>query len=123
MIRLSLVICLMSLTSVSAQETFFAEGDFECLSDLDGPETYHGTLRVESGPGYGWLDPDTATVLKTVPLQVLGDGQVIFGQDFAEHISPGSFYLTGYYNEEFYAYEASVATDDRVLDVMCTFVY
>ncbi|RYG58015.1 MAG: hypothetical protein EON56_00945 [Alphaproteobacteria bacterium] len=123
MIRLPLVICFMSLGAVAAIGADFAEGDFECLSDLAGPETYHGTMRVESGPSFGWLDPNTATVLKTVPLQVLGAGQVIFGLEFSEHIVPGSFYLTGFYNEDLYSYEVSIVTDDRHLDITCTFVY
>ncbi|SMQ59813.1 hypothetical protein SAMN06295905_0287 [Devosia lucknowensis] len=123
MIRLSLAILLLSTTMVFAQDSFFAEGDFECLSDMDGPDTYHGTLRVGSGPSYGWLDPDTATVEETVPLQILGAGQVIFGNEFSEHIAPGSFYLMGLYNEELFAYQASLATDEQVVEVICTFVY
>jgi len=122
MIRFLLAAGLLIAATIAAHAEPL-QGDFECLSDHAGPETYHGTMRVETVESFGWLDPDTATLGQLYPIQVLADGQVILGQGFAEHIVPGAFFLTGWFNEDTFTYEASITTADRVLDVLCTYVY
>ena len=64
-------------------------GDFECVSDLGGPDTFHGTLRIEEPTKFSFLTEDFMPG-EQFPLDMSDPGAVLFTGAFAEQISAGA---------------------------------
>ena len=98
-------------------------GDFECLSDRDGPQTYEGTLRIDEPTSFGFLNAD-ATVDAWYPLDISDPDDVKFDNAFTEHISSGAVVQSARMLEDEYAYAVDIRTrKGTVIPVYCLFVY
>ena len=98
-------------------------GDFDCTSDLEGPFTPAGLLRIEEPTSFSFLDPATATPGKSFPMQMVTDERVNFDDAFADHISPGAIMVEAAYFEDAYTYEAAILTaKGQVVLVSCPYI-
>lgn len=98
-------------------------GDFECLSDRQGPETYEGTMRIEEPTSFGFLT-QAATVDAWYPLDISDPDDVKFDDAFVEHISFGGVVQSARMLEDEYAYSVDVRTKKGdIVPVYCLFIY
>ena len=98
-------------------------GDFDCTSDLDGPFTPAGLLRIEQPTSFSFLDPATATPGPSHPMQMVTDERVNFDDAFADHISPGAIMVEAAYFEDAYTYEAAILTaKGQIVLVSCPYI-
>lgn len=117
-----LIVCSLSVLATPAFA--IATGDFECVSTVDGEETYRGTMRIEDETGFAWLDPETATPGPIHPMTVVSDDNIVLDTGFTEQVAPGATVFGMSYDEETFAYEAGVLMPDIwLLVVTCTYVY
>ena len=98
-------------------------GDFDCYSDLDGPYTPAGLLRIDEPTSFSFLDPATARPGKSFPMDMITDETVNFDDAFADHIAPGAIMIEASYFEDAYSYEAAILTaDGRLVMVSCPYI-
>jgi hypothetical protein len=98
-------------------------GDFDCYSDLDGPYTPGGLLRIEEPTSFSFLAPATAKPGKSFPMEMVTDEIVNFDDAFANHISPGAIMIEASWIEDAYSYEAAILTaKGQVVLVSCPFI-
>ena len=122
MIRNALVATLLVAAVIPASAEPLL-GDFECLSDRQGPETYEGTLRVEEPTSFGFLTA-AATVDNWYPLDMSNPDDVKFDNAFVEHISFGAVVQGARMLEDEYAYAVDVRTrKGTIISVYCLYVY
>lgn len=122
MIRILLVFGLLAAATASASATPLL-GDFECVSDHGGADTYHGTLRIEEPTSFGFLNAGAA-IDAWYPLSIADPANVLFDNAFAERISAGAVVLDAQMVEDEYAYRANVRTrKGDVVSVYCLFIY
>ena len=123
MIRTLLVATLLAAAAMPASAAALL-GDFDCSSDLDGPYTPAGLLRIEEPTRFSFLDPDTAKPGKRFPMELVTDEIVNFDNAFAEHISPGAIMIEASMFEDAYAYEAAILTaEGQLVLVSCPYIY
>jgi hypothetical protein len=121
MIKL-LVVCSLSLLATPAFA--IATGDFECVSTVDGEDTYHGTMRIEDETGWAWLDPETATPGPVHKMTVVSDENIVLDAGFTAQVAPGATFFGMSYDDDTFTYEAGVLMPDIwLLVVTCTYVY
>ncbi len=97
--------------------------DFDCTSDLEGPETPAGILRISSDSEFAWLDPATGQPGEFYPFELKGES-VEFGQPFANHIVPGSLFLQAAYFAENATFEAVLVSPSfETVLVSCPYIY
>lgn len=122
MIRIILVASLLAAAAMPANAAPLL-GDFECVSDHGGPDTYHGTMRVEEPTSFGFLNQGAA-IDAWYPLDMSNPAAVILDDAFAEQISPGATVLDAEMLEDEYAYGANVRTrKGDIVSVYCLFIY
>ncbi|ODT78442.1 hypothetical protein [Devosia sp.] len=98
-------------------------GDFDCTSDLEGPYTPAGLLRIEEPTSFTFLDPATARPGKFFAMDMITDETVNFDDAFADHISPGAIMVEASYFADAFTYEAAILTaKGRVVLVSCPFI-
>lgn len=121
MIRILFTAGLLAAAALPAQAQML--GDFDCISDIDGPDTPAGLLRVETPTRFTFLDPATAMPGKSYPMEMIGDETVNFDDAFADQISPGAIMVEASYFADAYTYEAAILTAaGRVVLVSCPFI-
>lgn len=122
MIRGLLVTGLLTVGGVTANAAPLL-GDFECVSDRQGPETYEGTLRIEEPTSFGFLT-QAATVDAWFPLDLSNPDDVKFDDAFTEHISFGAVVQGARMLEDEFAYAVEVRTKKGdIIPVYCLFIY
>ncbi|MBJ3784399.1 hypothetical protein [Devosia sediminis] len=97
--------------------------DFDCVSDLEGPDTPAGTMRVSGDSTFAWLDPATATPGEFYSFELF-DERVNFDPAFAEHIAPGSQLIEASYFQDAATFEAVLFIPDKpVVLVSCSYIF
>lgn len=122
MIRLMLAVALIAalVHSSQAQEVV----DYDCSSDLAGPFTPAGTLRVENETRFSFLDPATATPGPSYPMAIIDGERVDFDPAFAQQIAPGASLIEASYFADTFTFEAALITPQGVLVmVSCPYIY
>lgn len=121
MIRILFAAGLLAAAAMPASAQLL--GDFDCTSDLDGPYTPAGLLRIEDPARFSFLDPATARPGKSYPMEMLTDEIVNFDDAFADHISPGAIMVEASYFADAYTYEAAILTaKGQVVLVSCPYI-
>ena len=116
------VLALSLLIALSGPSLGQGIADYDCSSDLDGPYTPAGTLRVENQTKFAFLDTATALPGKYHKMELVDGERVEFGPAFADHISPGAIMVEASYFADAYAFEAAIMTvDGRVVMVSCPY--
>lgn len=99
-------------------------GDFDCSSDLNGPYTPAGLLRIDGPTRFSFLDPATARPGKAYPMEMVTDEIVNFDDAFADHISPGAIMVEASWFADAASYEAAILTaQGKVVLVSCPYIY
>lgn len=97
--------------------------DFDCVSDLHGPDTPAGILRVSSDSRFSWLEAGTFKPGPFHPFELSGE-RVNFAPAFAEHIAPGAQLIEASYFQDQATFEAVLFTrDSRVVLVSCPYIF
>lgn len=121
MIRSLFVAGLLAVAAMPANAQLL--GDFDCTSDLDGPFTPAGLLRIEEPASFTFLDPATALPGEYHPMEMITDETVNFDDAFADHISPGAIMVEASYFEDAYTYEAAIlSAKGQVVLVSCPYI-
>lgn len=121
MIRSLVVAGLLAATAVPASAQLL--GDFDCTSDLNGPFTPAGLLRIDEPTSFTFLDPATAMPSEYHPMEMITDETVNFDDAFADHISLGAIMVEASYFEDAYTYEAAILTaKGQVVLVSCPYI-
>jgi hypothetical protein len=121
MIRTAACIAVTVLASLPAYAQTM--DDFDCVSDLNGPDTPAGIMRISSDSEFAWLDLDTATPGEFHPFQLMGE-RVDFDPAFAEQITPGGKLIEASYFADAATFEAVVITAQaKVVLVSCPYIY
>ena len=114
----ALALCLLTMPAQSQ-----IMDDFDCTSDIGGPETPAGILRISSESEFAWLDAETGLPGPFYPFELKGES-VEFGQPFANHIVPGSMFMQAAYFEDNATFEAVLFTPNfEVVLVSCPYIY
>lgn len=122
MIRIPLAAAVVLLACTNANAVPLL-GDFECLSDFGGPDTYHGTLRIEEPNSFGFLS-ESASVDEWYELDISNPDAVLFDDAFAERISAGATMVSARELEGEFSYAATVRTKKGdTVEVVCVYVY
>lgn len=122
MIRTVFAAVLLATTAMPASAQLL--GDFDCYSDLAGPDTPAGLLRIDEPTHFSFLDPATAKPGKSWPMEMITDETVNFHDAFADHISPGAIMVEASVFEDAYTYEAAILTaKGQLVLVSCPFIY
>ncbi|MCR6672658.1 hypothetical protein [Devosia ginsengisoli] len=122
MIRTIFAATLLAVTAMPASAQVL--GDFDCYSDLDGPYTPAGLLRIEDPTSFSFLDLTTARPGKSFPMEMFPDDTVNFDDAFADQISPGAIMIDAQMVEDDYSYYARILTrKGREVSVSCPFIY
>ena len=101
-------------------------GDFDCVSEVDGPDTPAGILRVEldgdRGGRVAFLDAAAVPAAWTT-FDYIADALVIFDDSFAAHLSPGAIVMDARLDAAEHAYAGRIFTaDGREVNFRCLFV-
>ena len=122
MIRVLLATGLL-VSAISSANAAPLLGDFECVSDRQGPGTYEGTLRIEEPTRFGFLT-QAATVDAWYPLDISNPDDVKFDDAFTEHISSGAVVQGARMLEDEFAYAVDIRTKKGdIIPVYCLFIY
>lgn len=119
--RYLLVACLLAAATSQAAAVPLL-GDFECLSDFGGPDSYHGTMRVEEY-NFGFLN-EGAAIQSWYEVNLTNPDAVLFDNAFAEHISAGATVVSAREITDETSYSVVIRTkkgDETV--VTCIYVY